>query len=252
MTTNLETVWQFDLRRGNSTNPREGACLLDAISWFEYGKLGDHPPCVSPVYAAYGRIMNDMFPDDKRQLLKRFLTRLPGTVDPDSERARVEYMVKRSVREILPISRRLVGKIDESILCETLPIDASMKVYKDIIDVIYAASAKGASAITVDAVDAAVTSAAYATIYATIHAMIYADSNTERASACAGNIAYSAVNAARYVAPKDTVALKDAAAIYDFTLNIFEGSLSIGKQADPNLPRWEAANMSFKRVTESV
>jgi hypothetical protein len=190
-----------------------------------------------------------MFPDDKRQLLKRFLTRLPGTVDPNSERARVEYIVKRSVREILPISLRLVGKIDESILCETLPIDASMKVYKDTVNAIHAASAKGASAITVDA---AITSAAYATIYATIHAMIYADSNTERASTCAGNIAYSVVNAARYVAPKDAVALKDAAAIYDFTLNIFEGSLSIGKQADPNLPRWEAANMSFKRVTESV
>jgi hypothetical protein len=250
MTTNLETIWQFDLRRGNSNNPREGACLLDAVSWFEYGKLGDYPPCVSPVYAAYGRVMNDMFPDNKRQLLKRFLTRLPGTVDPDSERARVEYIIKRSVREILPISLRLVGKIDESILCETIPIDASMKVYKDTVDAIHAAS--GVNTECTSAVNAAVTSAAYATIYATIHAMIYADSNTERASACAGNIAYSAVNAARYVAPKDTVALKDAAAIYDFTLNIFEGSLSIGKQADPNLPRWEAANMSFKRVTESV
>ena len=39
----INNIWQFELRKGNSNNPKDGACLLDAVSWFEYGTLGDHP-----------------------------------------------------------------------------------------------------------------------------------------------------------------------------------------------------------------
>ena len=77
--TNVTDLWRFDLTRGASNNPRQGACLMDAVSWLEYGKLGDHPRCVAPKLAAYGRFLNDMLSDHRRQQLKRFIPRLVGT-----------------------------------------------------------------------------------------------------------------------------------------------------------------------------
>lgn len=231
---NLDTIWQFDLRKGNSDSPRDGACLLDAVSWFEYGKLGDHPPCVSPVYAAYGRAINDTLSDDKRQSLKRFLIRLPGTVDPDSEQSRIEYIVKRTIREILPISLRSVNKISEATLCETLPIDGSMKVYDD---------AAHVAADAADHCDAAACAAACAADAAACAAACAAIAAADAAAAAARAAACAAVHAAGLI--DDAAASNLINTIYDLTIDIFEGMLSIGKQADLDLPRWEVANVSF-------
>src|ERR1041385_3644499 len=96
--TDISNIWQFPLRRGNSPDPREGACLLDAVSWIEYGTLGDHPPCVCPVIAAYGRGINDAMSDAGRQQLRAYIPRLVGTVDPENERARAEYLAWQAIR----------------------------------------------------------------------------------------------------------------------------------------------------------
>lgn len=107
--TEIGDLWRFDLRRGNSENPREGACLLDAVSWFEYGTLGDHPPCVCPVIAAYARPVNDALGHADRQRLKVFLPRLVGTVDPESEQARAEYLAWQAIRVFAPMALRATG-----------------------------------------------------------------------------------------------------------------------------------------------
>lgn len=87
----LNSIWPFELCRGNSKAPPEGACLLDAVSWFEYGKLGDHPVCVSRFLAGIGRLANDSMDGTRRQKLRRFIPRLPGTVDGRADRARTNY-----------------------------------------------------------------------------------------------------------------------------------------------------------------
>lgn len=107
--TEITDIWRFDLRRGNSKNPRDGACLLDAVSWFEYGHLGDRPKCVCPVLAAAGRGINDTLPWDARQELKRFLPRLPGTVDEEAEPKRVEYLVQHLARDTVTIALEARG-----------------------------------------------------------------------------------------------------------------------------------------------
>ena len=56
----MTDIWKFDLKRGNGHDPRDGACLLDAVSWFQYGTLGDDPPCVCPVIATFARGVNDV------------------------------------------------------------------------------------------------------------------------------------------------------------------------------------------------
>ena len=95
-------IWNFMLRRGNGHNPSEGACLMDAVSWFEYGTLGDHPECVCPVIAAYCRNVNDAMTDAGRQKLKVFIPRLIGTRDEASERERAEYLVWQAIKVFTP------------------------------------------------------------------------------------------------------------------------------------------------------
>jgi hypothetical protein len=108
-TTDLSNIWQFNLRKGNSPDPTQGACLLDAVSWFEYGTIGDRPPCVCPVIAAFARGINDVMSDGERQRLKAFLPRLPGTVDPDREQARAEYLAWQAIRVFVPLALDAAG-----------------------------------------------------------------------------------------------------------------------------------------------
>lgn len=96
--TDLSTLWAFELSKGNSKDPRKGACLLDAVSWLEYGHLGDHPECVCPVIAAYGRIINDLLPHAERQRLRVYIPRLVGTVDKAAESARTAAIGRHAER----------------------------------------------------------------------------------------------------------------------------------------------------------
>ncbi|MDE2469558.1 MAG: hypothetical protein KGL35_12630, partial [Bradyrhizobium sp.] len=112
--TDLSTLWHFPLRMGNSDDPRNGACLLDAVSWLEYGTLGDHPPCVCPVIAAFGRGINDAMSDTSRQRLRVFIPRLVGTVDPAAERARAEYLAWQAIRVFAPIALDAAGRREDA------------------------------------------------------------------------------------------------------------------------------------------
>jgi hypothetical protein len=98
----LNDIWKFELKRGNGHNPKDGACLMDAVSWFEYGTLGDHPACVSPVLAAFCRGANDGMTDAGRQKLKAFIPRLIGSVDPENEKPRAEFLVWQAIRVFTP------------------------------------------------------------------------------------------------------------------------------------------------------
>lgn len=109
-----DQIWQFDLRKGSSFNPRDGACLLDAVSWLVYGTLGDHPACVCPVLAAFGRGVNDAMSNAGRQRLKNFILRLVDTVDPASEQARVEYLLWQAIHVFAPLTLNATGFLSEA------------------------------------------------------------------------------------------------------------------------------------------
>jgi len=57
------------LARGAHEDRSDGLCLLEAVAWFAGESHSDHPACVSPVLAAYGRHLNDVLPDESRRLL---------------------------------------------------------------------------------------------------------------------------------------------------------------------------------------
>ena len=100
--------------------PDGGTCINEAAivaAGFEYKSVGnadDCPPCFSRVLSRYAIQLNDRLPDDQRQkLLTPFVTRLAGTADSSEvERMRAEFLVLGLVRDVVTIA--LSGWMDES------------------------------------------------------------------------------------------------------------------------------------------
>lgn len=246
----IAKIWQFDLRRGNSDNPRNGACLLDAVSWFEYGRLGDHPDCVCPVIAAFARPVNDALPDDSRHRLKVFLGRLAGTVDPGAEQERAEYLAWQAIRVFAPLALDAAGfslyaarlRMFEGSLADAAVV---AKTVADHVTVVastpdgYAASSAAATAAY-----AAHTAHVAATAHAATHAA-HAAKIATKDGVYAGATAASAANAARIVAAN--------ANAVDAIIAALDGVLRIGRQAEPVEPEmWQAAAAKFTAARELV
>ena len=78
MTSHLD-LSTLTLATGAHETRQEGVCLLEAAAWWAHEPHTDHPACVSPVLAAFGRTWNDALPDGRRHILKPFIPLLPGT-----------------------------------------------------------------------------------------------------------------------------------------------------------------------------
>jgi hypothetical protein len=73
------------LEKGKHSDPSDGMCLLEAVALMAGEPFTDHPACVSPVLAEFGRTLNDALPDDQRQLLAPLIPLLVGTVDAEAD-----------------------------------------------------------------------------------------------------------------------------------------------------------------------
>jgi len=191
------------------------------VSYIEYGELGDHPPCVCPVLAAFGRGVNDAMSHEGRQRLKIFIPRLVGTVDPEAVQPRAEYLAWQAVRVFAPIALDAAGLTSEA--AKLRRFSGSLKKAAEVLD--------AASRIAADASAAAA-------------AMCIASAASAALSAAANgpvNAAWSAENAAAKVA---TSAAGIAAIIA-----AMEGALAIGKRAEPIEPaRIANAQRTFAEV----
>ena len=231
----IENIWQFDLRRGASDDPRNGACLLDAVSWFEYGHLGDHPACVCPVFAAYGRSTNDTMSDAGRQRLKALIPKLIGTVDLASERARGEYFAWAAIRVFLPLALDAAGRHGEAEHFRNF--SGSLK---EAAAVAWVAVAWAAEAALWAAAREAAAEAAEAAAVARESAAEAAEAAAEAAEAAAE------AAAAAVLAAWAEAAWAAVAKVEDAMIEVFEGALAIGRQAEPiEAERIEAVNRSF-------
>jgi hypothetical protein len=110
----MNDIWKFELTMGHSPDPRNGACVVDATSWFHSGTLDDHPQCVCPVLAAFCRPINDGLNDQDRQKLKAFIPRLAGSHDPEAMKARAEFIRReyewRYTSFMTPLSRHVIKR----------------------------------------------------------------------------------------------------------------------------------------------
>jgi hypothetical protein len=99
-------------------------CLLEAVAYVAGEPWSDHPQCVCPVIAAFGRNWNDGLPDDKTRtrILAPLIPRLIGTRSTADIQDRRAFMAADwAIRTYTPIWLRAAGLDDQAASLESLP-----------------------------------------------------------------------------------------------------------------------------------
>ncbi len=191
--TDIVDLWKYDLRRGSTDHPRNGACLYDAANWIVYGEIGDNPPRACPVIRTYAFCLNDLLPDNERQRLKLFILRVVDNRDPENEPSRAEYLVQRIANVITPMPLEATGLMGGAIY-RAVPFVA-----------ISTARAAAANAFLAEA---AIAEACWE------DAAVYAAEAVDAAAKAVSNS-------------------RTRNRVYDAAIETLDGALKIGKQADP-------------------
>ena len=191
------------LTRGAHETRAAGVCLLEAAAWFAGKSHTDHPACVSPVLAAYGRSLNDALPDDSRQLLVPFVPLMPGTAGDGLDEARGYLALDWLIRVHTPAWLDLAGLADEARALRDLSRITDLAAAQAARPVVLTARNKATAArdATKDAARAAAWDAAWAAAGAAAKAAAW--------DAAAGEAAGDAARAAAWDAARDTA--RDAA-----------------------------------------
>jgi hypothetical protein len=118
----MSTIYAIDekkladvvLQKGSHSSPDEGVCLMEALAYVRGIAHTDHPPCVSPILGNYGRSLNDVLPDARRQDLKSLIPLLPGTADDGLDETRSYIALDWLIRTYTPAWLDLAGLSDEA------------------------------------------------------------------------------------------------------------------------------------------
>jgi hypothetical protein len=127
---NFDHILNWKLLSGSHDfpGPDGGTCINEAAiiaAGFEYKSVqsvNDCPPCFSNPLSTYLIGLNDRMPDDERQRLMRFVTRLSGSADtPEVEQQRAELIALRTIQRILPPVLIKAGLLDHAKACAEAP-----------------------------------------------------------------------------------------------------------------------------------
>src|SRR5438128_1766407 len=100
----LKEIESFHLERGNHASLKEGACVMELVSYLANEPWSDHPKCTCPMLTGYAIALNDRFTNEHRQRLKPFISALIGTSTHDNNLkiARVRLLRWRFVTATYP------------------------------------------------------------------------------------------------------------------------------------------------------
>ena len=220
------------LSKGKHGPNEKEMCAMELVSFMERLPHSDSPPCTCPVLAAYVRAINDRMDDNTRQLLLPYLSRLVGTVLPEHEKDRLQYIAMMAVNVFAAKICR--GLIDEHLVL-------AMELATELVGAkkaAYAAyDAAYAAADTASSVGGAAEAAAGKPAYATSAAAYAAASAAADYDAIASAAAYAATSAA------------DVVGNWDDALIGLDGMLAIG--ASTTKLQWskERAKEAVERIT---
>jgi hypothetical protein len=143
--TELDTI---QLAHGKHDTPENGMCLLEAAAYIAGEPFTDHPECVCPVLAAFGRSWNDALDNDTRnRILKPFIPHLIGTrTTPAVQDARAFMAADWAVRTYTPVWLRAAGIEEEAAALEQLDALTSVELCQAAMPVIATAKKKAAAA----------------------------------------------------------------------------------------------------------
>ena len=102
------------LAKGAHGSRASGVCLMEAVAWWAGKEHTDHPPCVSPVLGTFGRNLNDVLPDDRRQYLRPLIPLLPGTAGDGEDERRGYLALDWLIRTYTPAWLDLAGLTAEA------------------------------------------------------------------------------------------------------------------------------------------
>ena len=121
------TAERFDLlpfaqlAKGAHDNPADGVCLLEAVAWVSGEKHSDHPTCASPILGTFGRSLNDVLPDDKRQRLVALVPSIVGTAGDGLDQQRGLMAADWIVHTYVPSWLRVAGLTADAAALEAAP-----------------------------------------------------------------------------------------------------------------------------------
>ena len=101
-------IGTLQLKAGSHRPDSGEACLLEAVSFVAGEPWSDRPQCVSQVLGVYGRELNDVLPDSKRQQLVPLIPKLIGTAGDGLDEQRSYLALDWLIRTYLPTWMRLV------------------------------------------------------------------------------------------------------------------------------------------------
>jgi len=114
----LETL---HLEKGGHDTPDQGLCLLEAAAYLAGEEHSDHPVCVSRVLGEFGRNVNDLLPDDKRQALKPLIPMMLGTAGDGLDEQRGYLALDWLIRTYTPAWLDLAGLAAQASQLRGLP-----------------------------------------------------------------------------------------------------------------------------------
>jgi hypothetical protein len=202
MTTRTLDLDSIQLYQGDH-EPDGEMCFMEAVAYIAGEPWTDAPACVCPILGAYSRVLNDVLPDGKRQLLKPYIPQVIGTADDGLGQARGLMATDWIIRVYTPTWLRLAGLSDQAAALEALPRQATWGDVEAALPVLRAA--KGEAAAARAATRAAARAAARAATWAATRAAT---------RAAAGDAAWAAARAATWAATRAAAwaAAGDAAA----------------------------------------
>ena len=157
----LAVIERTPLSKGAHSSRSDGMCLLEMVAYFAGRSHSDHPPCVSPAIAAFGRAWNDALDDEQRQVLKPYIFRMAGTATNDADELRRAWMATDwLVRTFAPAWLDLAGLTEHATNLRALP-----ELTSDVLAV--------AAQSEIEAADSAAYSAADSTAYSTARSAAY-------------------------------------------------------------------------------
>lgn len=123
-----------------------GHCLLEAVAYVAGEPHTDHPACASPILGAFGRSLNDAFPDDKRQRLVPLIPQIVGTADDGHDQERGLMAADWLIRLYTPTWLRLAHLDAAAESLEQLPRQATWDDVQAAVPVVREARRKAAAA----------------------------------------------------------------------------------------------------------
>jgi hypothetical protein len=136
------------LAKGAHSSSDGEMCLLEAAAWIAGEPWSDHPACVCPVIATFGRTWNDNLNDDDRnRLLAPYVTKIVGTRStPEVESIRSYMAADWLVRTSTPAWLRRAGLDDHAMALESLPELTTEELCEAALPIINAAESAARSA----------------------------------------------------------------------------------------------------------